>query len=229
MPIDGPDHAQMLLDHDLTISSAVMFKSILPGGGKTKTQESDVEFQFPPKITSDSKKINWVEKDLKGYEPLALFMGSSPRTINFEAQYVVYGNWTVEKIRNQVLTLKSGAYFGDFNKAGASLANAPYIMLRAYQIVDEARRDPPGVTTSTWRMLSLDIEYSRELVLAEGSEQAIPLRAKIDSAWPLHTKVNMSLALTTNAATLHKYKVNKNEVLQRLGASFPDRVALDWY
>ncbi len=55
-----------------------------PGGGQ-------IAFQFPPLITTDTKKAKWESQDITKYEPFFIFKGGGPRNIAVKAVYIVGG------------------------------------------------------------------------------------------------------------------------------------------
>lgn len=185
-----------------------------------------IEFQFPPTISADSKSINWDLRDLKGYEPLAIFMGSKARNISVEFNYVLYGNeWNIFKIRSQLQKIKAGAYFGDFmgNGVGKSGSNAPYIKFVCYQVIPRADSSVNvGSQESTWRIdNSVSITYSNEKVNVPDV-----------GIWPIHTNVKIGLSLVTNAASMKSPQGSlgaEYNRLNNLGRAFPLKVHPNWY
>lgn len=61
-----------------------------------------IQFQFPPRIRSDSKSGEWQEtKTLMLSEPIAIFKNGNPRTFSLKWEYLVDGDiWTTERIAN---------------------------------------------------------------------------------------------------------------------------------
>lgn len=179
-----------------------------------------IMFQFPPKITSDSKSINWFEKDVKSYEPEAFFMGSKARSIAMKWEYMVYGDWTPLKIFDQVRRVKKHAYFGNISDAkaqGPDAVKAPIVELVAYLTVPKASQagyvfgldDVGNAVTqfSTWRCKTIDIKYSDEMAVyspevAQSSAVEAGNVVRPTNAWPVHTEVSINLdLLTLNAVT----------------------------
>lgn len=49
-----------------------------------------LEFQFPPKITSDSRRLDWdVNKPVPGRDPWATAAGGTPRNFTMKVEYIV--------------------------------------------------------------------------------------------------------------------------------------------
>ena len=87
---------------------------------------SKVEFQFPPRILSDSRSGSWEEDLTKasstvGWEPIPVYKGSGARTISLEWDYIVDGRtWGADKITQQ-LRLVRGYYAAPrFDRRGGS-------------------------------------------------------------------------------------------------------------
>src|SRR6185295_15587596 len=96
---------------DRSLSEKVTLRFV--GGGK-------VNFQFPPRITSDGRKGNWNERDLQGTEPVAVFRTSGPREISLVWTYVVTDSsgsgWTTSKIAEEVRKVRG--YFARVRQPG---------------------------------------------------------------------------------------------------------------
>ena len=85
-------HEQKVMDDRLFMRFINPPLQTSSGTAVANTGSDDVvRFQFPPKVLSDGKRVNWMEIDVKSYEPMAYFMGSKARQIQFRAEYVVYG------------------------------------------------------------------------------------------------------------------------------------------
>ena len=66
----------------------------------------NVEFQYPPILTSDDKSGNFTtqEANIYMFEPLKINNGGSPRTLKLEFSYAVDDdeNWTFKRIQKQL-------------------------------------------------------------------------------------------------------------------------------
>lgn len=84
-----------------------------------------VEFQFPPTIEGDSRRVNWKTVDIPGRDPLAIYESNSARELTMKIEYIVedpreeddtreqrnrvnqgVGIWTIGKIKQQINLLK---------------------------------------------------------------------------------------------------------------------------
>lgn len=53
-------------------------------------QGTYLEFQFPPKVTSDSRRLDWdVKKPVPGRDPWATAAGGTPRNFTLKVEYIV--------------------------------------------------------------------------------------------------------------------------------------------
>src|SRR5690554_6163359 len=104
--------------HDLRIVESVkMTLSEYPAA--IDGLDTTIHFQFPPKITSDGKGAIWDKGSMPSYEPIYLFGGAEPRSIQLTAEYVVNGAltpiggpWTTENISKLVHNTKAHLYRG---------------------------------------------------------------------------------------------------------------------
>lgn len=130
--------------------------------------------QFPPKLTKDGKTSNWKESNTASYEPFKVYSGSNARSISIEFQWVAGGNFTPEKIMDAINAVKGYFYTGYL---GSGFENYPAVIItKLYGYINEE---------TSWRMTNLDLSFSEELILVDGS-------------WfHLHTKMTMSLEAAT--------------------------------
>ena len=157
-----------------------------------------IPLQFPPKIVRDSKSANWEETHTMGYEEFAIWKGARARTINLEIEYVVWGStWSVTKIRDIIMKMKAHLYV-----SGVGMRDKiPFITIHGWNVI---RAGPNG---PVFRVMSVDIEYSREYV------------GKADLCWPLHTRVAMQCKLYTLAGA---YGVLDQSILRQIQADCGD-------
>ena len=149
-----------------------------------------LKIQFPPKITADSRKMNWNEhKTGWGVDPTANFTGNSGREISFKLEYIVESDqynegplWTMLKIKYNVNLLK-GIFTGF--KAEQDDIGAPLIGANG-QVLIKFRFDIlTGLTDGrTFRVSAVNVEYSDEVVVL-GRTPAI--------SYPLKTTVTVSM------------------------------------
>jgi hypothetical protein len=141
------------------------------------TPNGTIPFQFPPRLTSDGKEAIWEDTDMLSWEPLAMWMGSHPRKITLETQYVITsksGDWNVTNIAGVLNAYKS--YF--YRSAGqVSPTNMPLVRLKIYQYAPD--------TIIKWRARNVTITPDGGLINQGGS------------ILPVIHKVSMSLELIT--------------------------------
>lgn len=73
-----------------------------------------IEFQFPPVISNDSRRVAWNEVNVPGRDPIAVYTGNSSRELTMELTYIVEtiktnatnGDWTIDKIKKNINELK---------------------------------------------------------------------------------------------------------------------------
>lgn len=201
--------AKLLLPYDYVALDMFEFAFInptVPGD----VERDVVQFQFPPVIGSDEKSINWDEKNIHSYEPIAIFMGSDARKISIEAEYVVYADWPPARIFDQIIKFKKHAYMGApgggfFGGAGGGEVKndkAPFVQLAAYLVVPKHGK-ANGVSVlerSTWRLTSTRITYSGERVCVTrsgdyASQNPLP---GLPHVWPVHTTLQIGLSMVTH-------------------------------
>jgi len=129
-----------------------------------------INFQFPPRIVSESNSSNWLSEDVWAIEPIKIHKGSEGRKVTMEWEYIVTnGDWTGEKISKIMINLKK--YFFEFTD------NIYPTMTIQYTCVF------PSPTP--FRLASVNITYSPEIVKTG------------DTYWPLQTKISCNLELCT--------------------------------
>ena len=128
-----------------------------------------VEFQFPPKILSDSNTSDWLEVDIWSYEPMKVHKGSGGRKVNMEWEYIATDRvFNAKKIKSEIHKLKS--YFFDFKGDKYPIVRVNYT---------EALPNVP------LRLRDLNISHGPEIINNGGF-------------FPLYTKVAITLDLATN-------------------------------
>ena len=128
----------------------------LPGPGNS----AYMEFQFPPKITSDNRKGNWEEGELRGVEPVAVFATSGARDISLKWTYIVDGGvWTAQRISNNIKKLRG--YFAQLK----GVAGAPTRTDREALVIQFKmwRHGDPSEPMSA-RIKSVDVKHGETLV-----------------------------------------------------------------
>ncbi len=139
-------------------------------------QDLKVEFQFPPKITSDSRKGEWSEKNQPGTEPVATYTASGPRETSLTYTYIVDGGkWTTDKIAQQVSSIRS--YFSRYLPKGAK---ALVFRFRMWKF--------GGSRTMSYRLKSVDVKHSETIVAPNGD---------VSRAYALRTDITLELRMWT--------------------------------
>lgn len=113
--------------------------------------------QFPPLIKKDSKSSKWNEQDMFSYEPIKFYMGSQARAISLEFKWVIGGEFTPSAVHETVSKVKSYFYAGYL---GSGFEQYPAIAINKFYGLIDVR--------STWRMISINIAYSDEMIRLDG-------------------------------------------------------------
>jgi hypothetical protein len=186
--------AFVLADVDLNAIKQINIK----GNPSGFTLNSD-NIQFPPIITKDSKSGNWETKDSSSSEPIAYLRSSNPRNLGLKFEWVVGGRWGPEKVHKTVDDVKKYFYLVYLNKFDD---NYPAVEItKLYNIITQR---------TTWRMNSVDVTYSPELV-------------NINNIWyPLHVVLTMDLLAVT------KIKGQVSGPMSKLN-NLVDKVEVGWY
>jgi hypothetical protein len=145
-----------------------------------------VDFQFPPKVTTDSRKGEWDEGDMRGIEPIATFSTSGPREITIQTSYIVDSfednseSWTIGRITKNIRTLRG--YFGLIRNEKSARENL-VIKAELWCILPKA-----GIV-ATGRLKSIDVKYGETMVFPPNNAQnAFPLRSDVTLEFRLWTK-----------------------------------------
>jgi hypothetical protein len=130
--------------------------------------------QFPPIVTKDSKSGNWETKDSSSYEPIAYLKSSNPRNLGLKFEWVVGGQWTPDRIHKTIDDVKKYFYMVYLAKFDD---NYPAVEItKLYNLITQR---------TTWRMNSVDVTYSPEMIAIGGTW------------YPLHTIMTMDLLAVT--------------------------------
>jgi hypothetical protein len=139
---------------------------------------------FPPEITKDSKSANYISVETTGsYEGFKFYKESTPRQLGLKFEWVCGGNFTPLKIHTIVSKIKGYFYNSFFGKDNPG----KYPALKIHQLYHVI---PPNLLNpSTWRMMDVNIKYSKEMTVFEvGTKNII---------YPVHTIVDMNLESVT--------------------------------
>ena len=133
------------------------------------SKDYSIDFQFPPRILSDSNTSDWLEVDIWSYEPLKVHKGSGGRKVNMEWEYIATDRvFNAKKIRSEIHKLKS--YFFSFEGD-----KYPIVRVNYTEVL-------PNVPL---RLRDLNISHGPEIINNDGF-------------FPLYTKVAITLDLATN-------------------------------
>ena len=156
----------------------------------------DIEFQFAPKITSESNSSKWIEVDSFAIEPIRLHKGASGRKVTIEWEYIATDSnqWNGKTISENLRNLKS--YNFKFKPDFYPLVRVKYMHVL------------PEITD--FRMEDVNITYSPELVFSGGD------------FYPLHTKVIVNLSLATSVNVKDLDAEQKKMAVQPLQPVIPE-------
>ena len=139
---------------------------------KNDVNGETISFQFPPHITGESNSSTWEDQDIWAIEPLKIHKGSQGRSLTMKWEYIATDSvWTAEKIADNLRKLKG--YFFKFTEE-----KYPIVILKYGTITPIALN---------FRMMSLDIAYSDEIVDNEGYH---PFRTEVTTKLELATRIN---------------------------------------
>lgn len=143
--------------------------------GASSSGRAKIDFQFPPKITSDSRSATWDESGIVGREPIANIVTPGPRVLSMNFSYLVeaIGNertnqisragdpingnnvWTIQRIRTQLNRLRG--YFLGNNDSTYS----PWVIKLKYDWITGRGGEFDYLT---FRMSDVNVKYSDTLV-----------------------------------------------------------------
>jgi len=159
----------------------------MPGFAGGNYKGGLIEFQFPPKIVSDSRKGTWVENDVVGDEAAAAFSFTGSRIITINWSYVVDGGlWTVDRITHIVRTLRS--YFIEARQL--MIGNKNLVIFVKFWAIG-------GSKEMSARMKSVDIKHGETMVIPSLTSNDGTEHSGADYAYPLRTDISVDLRLWT--------------------------------
>lgn len=142
-----------------------------------------IEFQFPPKITSDGRKGEWKEGNLPGTEPLAAYQKSGPREITLVATYIVDGGlWTTERVSQTVRELRG--YFARVRNPNQQGQRNLVVKFQMWRL--------GGDKEMSCRIKGVDIKHSDTIVSPCNGGVINP-----KLAYPLRTDITVDLRIWT--------------------------------
>mgnify|MGYP003645204587 CR=1 FL=1 len=188
--------AQQYTNHDLALSSHAIlsiFKPdpfvgpVAPGAIAPVgiVRETLIPFQFPPTISSDNRKGNWIETEMPGREPEATIAVAGAREITLKWTYIVdavNNGWTTSKIAKQVHTIRG--YFATLRQ---NVDHRNQLVLFRYGLFG-------GKEATSARIRSIDVKHGDTMIIPPNEpEKAFPLRTDITldlRLWNRSTKVD---------------------------------------
>lgn len=158
-----------LTNHDLSLARKFQFRF---------AAGDSLEFQFPPKVTSDGRSGNWAEQEMRGKEPIATFLTSGPREITITTTYIVDGSsgWDADRIHKQLQ--KARGFFARVRAANAT--RNLVCTIKMWQI--------GGTDPMSCRLTNIGVKYGDTIV------------GQMDSAFPLRTDLTLDVRLWTKGA-----------------------------
>lgn len=157
----------MIIKIDSDLAKAVFLK--FENGPK-------IEFQFPPKVSSDNRKGNWQDDEGVGNEPTVTYRSTSARAITLNITYINDGIWNCKKIGDQVRNMRG--YFQRIKRSEEQRNLVVEIQLWCIG----------GKKPMTARLKSCDVKYSETMIVENSG---------FNTAWPLRTDIILDLALWT--------------------------------
>lgn len=127
-----------------------------------------IEFQFPPKVSTDTRTATWEEIDAASTEEVGIFMGSRERVFQIEWTYMVGAisrTWNIEKVAGECSKTRNYFY-----GAVADSTTGPIAKVKL-----ASHGDPD--TPMTMRLSDLNIKHGTAYVLED--DKAFPLRTDI--------------------------------------------------
>lgn len=150
------------------------------------TDNTKIEFQYPPKISGDNRKGDWREGDMRGTEPVAVFEKSGPREITLTWTYIVDGGkWTTDKIAGQVRLIRG--YFARVRDTNNQNVRNLVLYLKLWQLLPTDNQ----AQEASCRIKGVDVKHSDTLISQAGDGP------DIDSTYPLRTDITIDLRLWT--------------------------------
>lgn len=231
-------------DLDVIKSFKVRFKSASTQQAY-KDISGDIEFQFPPVITGDSKRGNWQDALQIYDEPTSIYQSVGPREITMNLKYIVsdaseqsdtvyrqlHTNpdfrsqsqiWTAERIHLQLRKLRG--YFNVSRNGNSALNQNTGDAL----VLEIKLAGMGGVETMTARMTSVDVKHSETLVSYYSDKAYRPSVVDLNT-FPLRTDVSVGLRLWhKNADGDTEFSSGGQKVIQNV-PGLKTSLTVDWY
>ena len=162
-----------------------------------------MEFQFPPKVTSDTKDSEWAIAKAGALPPIPTFKHTGPRKISLKWEYIVTSktsntvSWTAERISKNVKKLRGyfNAGYGGANAGpagqgkGGMFTMSPesfivYFKYGAFGSNDARYQQGAKSSCYTFYMESVDVKHGDTVVYPNEDPT---------SMFPLKTEVSVTL------------------------------------
>lgn len=172
-----------------------------------------VDFQFPPKVTSDSRRGTWDEPELRGSEPISNYTTSGAREISMSWTYIVEdraekgSGWTVQKIAQNIRNLRG--YFSRVRARGDQRNLIVEFGMWAHTAMLDGGYSGSDYR-ATCRIKSVNVKHGPSLIVPTYGNIQTQLSSAAPSnkdllnntipfiAYPLRTDVSIDLRLWTN-------------------------------
>lgn len=199
---------------DKNIVDSIIFKMFY-------LDEKQLEIQFPPKITADSRKVDFKIATNYQTDPLAIYAGNSPRDMTIKFEYIVeddsnyeFAYWTMHRIKRNINYLK-GIVTKVVNKGNAKDPNVDvtqFAVLFCYPLIT-------GPVPRTLRVNTVNVEYSDEMIITANDSYnrvvyvpgnkgtnatSTPSESTGFKSYPLKSTVTLSMS------TISSFDENKN-------------------
>lgn len=201
-----------------------------------------IEFQFPPKMTSDNRRGNWKEGELRGSEPVSNYTTSGPREMTLAWTYIVEdryekgSGWTVQKIAQNIRNLRG--YFSRVRARGDQRNLIVEFGMWAHTALIDGGYSGSSYR-ATCRIKSVNVKHGPSLIVPTyNNPQALTSSSQAQTqsnkdlvnntipfiAYPLRTDVSIDLRLWTNqGSTVRSFNAETGEV------QFKDNKVTDVY
>ncbi len=195
---------------------------------------ADIEFQFPPKVTQDGRKLNWnMYNVINGRDPAYTFGGTSGREMTLKCEYIVEASgsdtnkWTVMRIKKNLNKVRGiftgynidaadpqGLFFGKFG--GNALARFSYPLIT-------------GINRSrAFVIKSINFEYSDEMCVQTDNKSSSESNSLSAIYYTTNIVFPIKTTMTINLATYTTQIDETPEFQWQKDATFPKLEDL-WY
>lgn len=201
-----PDAQLAKIDNDLSAEIYFSFKgnqalaNEYGSWSRDRKTKQVINFQFPPKWTSDNKSGTWNEAQLFGHESLNFASGTKSREVGMEWTYIAGAtpSWPAGRVKYNIDRLKQYYYY---NKSPGKYQLKSHNNYYAELILYMKIWGLGGLDVQRFLITNVDITYGKTLVNGTGF-YALGEDTKYTSkpfVFPLLTNVKVGLRLWTTA------------------------------